>query len=396
MSILWLARYAPLPPANGGDAQYSRNLIQAVAKQTRVEVLCFSDVAIEPGTYGARWHHVPRQHHSRIAGLLSPLPDVAYRHAQSEFTRKALELAATVDTVFVDHIGLFWIVPILARTRASAKSPRIVVVNHDHEAALRKDMAAAASNPLTRLVLRFDAGKAAALERRANLLADGLTAISTTDQAEFTQLAPETANLLVMPGYDGPVVPERRIDEGTDLRICVLGGRGALHKKMVLRLILRELVRQGIPQRYIVDVVGSGEASGFEVSGINFLGYVESISDYLSTVRLGLIPDEVGGGFKLRLLTHVFHRVPMLGLRKAIDGSTLRPQVDYADAADITDLVTQIDHLIGHVDRLNELQNNAFSHCADRFKWDDRGTDLAKFSLTLTGRDPAAATVPQL
>lgn len=394
MSILWLARYAPLPPANGGDAQYSRHLIQAVAKLTKVDVLCFSDAAIEPGTYGATWHSVPRQRHSRIAGLFSPLPDVAYRHAQSAFIRKAIELAATVDTVFVDHMGLFWMVPILMRNRASAKSPRIVVLNHNYEGALREEMAAAAGNPVSRLVLRFDANKAAALERRANLLADGSTVISAVDQSEFARIAPETPSLLVMPGYDGPVVPERRIDEHTDLRICVLGGRGSLQKKIVLKLILGELVRQGVPQRYTLDVVGGGDASGFEGTGINFLRYVEDISEYLSTVRLGLIPDEVGGGFKLRLLTHVFHRVPMLGLRKAIAGSTLRPGADYADAASITDLVAQIDGLVSDVDRLNELQNSAFSHCANRFSWDDRGSDLAEFALAPAGRKLPSAVEP--
>ena len=392
MRLLWLVRYPPLPPANGGDAVYSRNLIEHTAKVADVHVLTFARPASAPASSpGLTWQAITQARHSRLLSVLSPLPNIAYRHRQARYERAVLELAPGFDAIVVDHIGLAFLVPRL-RSILGTRCPPVVLVHHDHEASLRLDMARAAPNPLMRLVLHADARKAGRLERAASVAADGITAITTTDREAFAADAPATPCLLLMPGYDGPIVPARRIDDDTPPTVCILGGRGSFHKRLVLRRILDRLVATGLHQRMRVEVVGGEAGNNPAYPGIRFLGYVEDIAGYMSTVRLGLIPDDVGGGFKVRALTHVFLRVPMLALNEALRGMTLRPDVDYLGVDSIEALVDRAPACLPDTARLNAVQDAAFEHCRSRFSWDDRAAALLGFIDGLAARRGRAAT----
>ena len=386
MRLLWLVRYPPVPPATGGDAVYSRKLIEHAAKVADVHVLTFARRASVPSSRpGLTWQAVPQARHSRILSVLSPLPNIAYRHSQASFEQTACELAPGFDAVVVDHIGLAFLVPRL-RERLGARCPPIILVHHDHEGSLRLDMARAAPNPLMRLVLHADARKAGRLEREASLAADGITAITTTDREAFAGDAPRAPCLLLMPGYDGPVAASRTIDDGTPPTVCILGGRGAFHKKLVLRRILQRLAATGLQQRMRVEVVGGEAGDDPAYPGVRFLGYVDDIAGYMSNVRLGLIPDDIGGGFKVRALTHVFLRVPMLALNDALRGMTLRPDIDYLGADSIEELVDRAPKCLADTARLDAVQRAAFEHCRDRFSWDDRAAELLGFIREVSAR----------
>ena len=335
-----------------------------------------------------------------MAGPLST-GAACHRHRQASFERAACELAPGFDAVVVDHIGLAFLVPRL-RSLLGARCPPIILVHHDHEASLRLDMARAAPNPLMRMVLHADARKAGRLERAASLAADGITAITTSDQQAFAADAPDTPCLLLMPGYDGPVAASRTIDDATPPTVCILGGRGAFHKRLVLRRILDRLVATGLQHRMRVEVVGGEARDDPAYPGVRFLGYVDDIAGYLSGVRLGLIPDDIGGGFKVRALTHVFLRVPMLALNDALRGMTLRPDIDYLGVDSIDALVDRAPACLVDTARLNAVQEAAFAHCRDRFFWGDRAAALLGFideagrrrASTASGRSAAAGTAP--
>lgn len=381
--ILWLLRFPAVPPANGGDSVYSRKLIKSTAAQADVKLLSFTAEGLHPDEADrARWEFVPLKGSSKALSVLSPLPNIAYRYRQDAYLDAAARLGREADGIVVDHIGLFPMVGELRRALGPA-CPPVVVINHDHAASLRRQMAQAAPNAVMRGVLTWDGIKSARLERQANQAADGLTAITTTDVEAFGRDAPGVPSLLLMPGYDGAVLPDRLIGPDTPRRLCILGARSSMHKEMVLRHILDAVVASGLHKRIIVDVVGGDTKGDPKYDGINFLGYVDDLDAYLSSVRLGLIPDVIGGGFKLRALTHVFQRVPMLALQTAMRGMTLRENQDFAAVDSLDEMVAEAGALVDDLPRLNALQNAAFDHCRGRFDWSDRGVDIVDFIAAL-------------
>nr|QQZ51552.1 hypothetical protein JKL49_11515 [Phenylobacterium glaciei] len=194
-------------------------------------------------------------------------------------------------------------------------------MNHNFEHDVRRQMVLAERSLGMRAALTYDTWKAGNLERAANRIADGLVANTDADARAFARVTAKPS-VTISPAYNGPRLAARVIDAQTPRRICVLGNHEAHHKRMVLDQTLTALAAHGIERTCDVDVVGAGDNSEFQARfpGFNFYGYVDDIEAYLQTVRFGLIPDEIGGGFKVRALTHVFQRLPMLAVRHAVQG----------------------------------------------------------------------------
>jgi hypothetical protein len=54
-----------------------------------------------------------------------------------------------------------------------------------------------------------------------------------------------------------------------------------------------------------------------------FLGFVDNLEPIFRSVRIGLVAERTGGGFKLKVLDYIFNRVPIAAIRGSIAGLPL-------------------------------------------------------------------------
>jgi hypothetical protein len=384
-TYLWLTRWPPYPPRLGGDVDYSRELILSLSKCAPVRVLAFGNPAAPTPADGVDWRLVAHQEPPRVLSMASRLPNVAFRHLSRAYLAAAVKAAVGTQAVLVDFISMLWIVaPLRAALRRFEHPPRIVVVNHNFEHGVRLQMVAAEESPPMKALLAYDTWKAGRLERGANRIADALVANTPADAARFAEITDKPA-VVVLPGYAGERVSARVIDAAIPPRICITGNHEAQHKRMVLERALAALAKAGMERRYPIDVVGAGDVGDLadRYPGFNHLGYVDDLGAYLTTVRLALVPDDIGGGFKHRVLTHIFHRTPLLAVRWAVNGMGLRPDTDFAVAEDLTQMAAMVPELIDDFPRLNRLQTEAYRHCDDAYDWGERGRSLHAFIQAL-------------
>ena len=388
MSYLWLTRWAPYLPLKGGDIDYSRELMKSLAACAPVHGLVFAAPGVTPAPDpGLTWQEVRFNEPPRMASLASRLPNVAFRHESAAYLDAAVEAAKGAEAVFVDFIGLFWLVkPLIRRLDAAMgqRRPPVLVVDHNFEHAIRRQMVVNEHFLPMRALLALDAWKAGQLEREANAIADGLVANTDADAEAFAQIV-KTPSVTVTPAYAGRRLPPRVIGAETPARICILGAHEAHHKKMVLDMTLAALTKRGVEKTCIIDVVGAGDSTAFKAKypGVNFQGFVDDISDYLATVRFGLVPDEIGGGFKHRALMHAFQRTPMLALYKALAGMGFTSGEHYMGVETLDDMAAAIPALLTNFELLNRIQTNAYLHCEHAYDWADRGQTLHGFVQTL-------------
>ena len=384
MTYLWLTRWAPYPPILGGDIDYSRELLHSLADCAPVHGLVFASPEPSPPPLpNVRWSFVDFRVPPRLLSLLSPLPNVAFRHDSKAYLEAAVAAAQGVDAILVDFIGMFAVVEPLIR-RLGPGHPPILIVNHNHEHAVRLQMVRAERSPVMKAALALDTWKAGRLERRANHLAQGLVANTEADRQSFARIV-DTPGVVVMPGYRGGRSPPRVVDASTPRRICVLGGHQAHHKRMVLERVLAALQQRNVQAFCQVDIVGPGDKEGLsrQYPDFNFLGFVDDVGAYLQTVRIALIPDEIGGGFKHRALTHAFHRTPMLAVHKALAGMGFTSGEHYVGVETVDDMARAIPALLDDFDTLNRVQAGAYAHCETAYDWADRGRTLHAFIQTL-------------
>lgn len=388
MSFLWLTRFPPFAPLHGGAIQYSRELLHSLSQHAPVHALAFEHSAVAmPPDDPVSWELVPYRRPSRIRGLMSNLPDVAFRFRSRRYLRRAVELAKSSQGIVIDFIGMAWLVePLQKALLAAGAEVPVVMVTHNHERSLRRGAAASFAFPMN-LVIGFDAWKAGRLELRANSAADGITAIIDEDAIAFASES-QTPITVLRPGYRGPIREQRLIDISTPRVATILGNRDSAHKVATLEHALAALDHAGTSDSIRIEICGAGSLTALRdrYAKFAFRGFEDDLPAYLKEVRLGLVPDDLGGGFKMRVLTLAMLRVPILGLRSAMTGTTFEPGKHYVAVETLDEMATALSRLIDDLPLLNRLQDAAFEHCKSNFDWSDRGRALATFLQDLGRR----------
>ena len=380
--VLFLTKVYPYPPAVAGDAVYSRGVIGALAPFACLTVLCGSNGSGERAAAeaSADWRIVEAPRKRQSGSILSPWPSIVWRGDTPGHRRELYGLLTQPwDAIVLDNIGSAHALSAVKAYKARHPSTALVYVSHEIEFETRRAKYGKYKiNPLVRLASFWDLAKVRAAEHRLLGETDIVTVINQLDVPVFQAVAPERRYVLVSPGYDGSVLERRRIETTTPRRVALLGGRTSQQKQQIL-LDWLEASYDALMAAEIEIVVIGDVAPGLhdvvqrQYPGVKLLGFVDDADPLLADCRMGIVPDTMGGGFKLRQLTYVFRRVPMVGLDQAISGLPTPAGEGYLAAPDLKALAHLIVTSIDDIDTLNAIQERCFADCAGAFGWRARG-----------------------
>jgi hypothetical protein len=270
---------------------------------------------------------------------------------------------------------------VLSSAANDGRRPYLIYVAHNHEESTRARLAAQyRGGRLKQIFLHADAGKVAYLERCVVEAAHLVTAISPTDKALFAASRPGRPVLALPPGYDGRRLARRQISPDIPRRVVMVGSYDWIAKRENLRDFANVAAPAFERTRTGLTVVGSGGAFvdklRAEFPSIEFTGEVDSIYPYLDRSRMAVVPERLGGGFKLKTLDYVFNRLPIAALNRTFEGVPLVNRESVLSYADLPELVRGIVATIDDLPALNRLQECAYDSCADGFDWSARGKTL--------------------
>ena len=382
---LWIARELPFP-LNSGDRVYSAGLATALAG-TGVEVVfaaqCEDLAALRlPEGSPVRWHPVEgRPHHPVKVALVSPLPLAAGIRATPAF-RAGLRtlLAEGFDAVVLDQLGSGWALDVLA-TQPGPR-PVVLYLAHNHERTVWSSMAQANRQSLPRrIAIQRNADKVARLEARLLRSVDRVFAITDADARAFeADGAPRPVTVLT-PGYSGPAHPPRRITAATPRRIVMVGSYAWVIKEENLRQFLAIADARFHAAGIHFDLVGMmPPAFAAELKprlkATTLHGYVADLTPLFDRARMAIVPEMIGGGFKLKLLDYLFAGLPIATVAPAAAGLSRRLRRSMMLADDLPRLVDRIVASIDDTDRLDALQRQARALAEGNFRWEERGQRL--------------------
>lgn len=385
---LWIARYIPYP-LDAGAKVYSAKLAESLAA---------SGVTVRFMGIGARaaipahcahvdWLPISNGRRSNIVALFSPLPNAAAIDASDAYSLALRQqLQEDWDAIVLDGYGTGWALEPCMRYRAKRENrrTRLIHVSHNHEEKLWRCMARESrTSPLRKLILWQNYRKVRALERRIIGAVDLLTTITEEDRASLGRDLGEERALTLTPGYEGWAARERRITRHTPRHVVLMGSfRWVVKQENLARFVeLADPIfhRNGIE----LDVLGDAPAELVAAlqrrcSATHFHGFVEDVAGLFASARMAVVPEAIGGGFKLKFLDYFFGRVPVATLSHAAAGlpRELREQTLACDT--LPELVEAIVANIERLDDLNRMQEKAFSHSSARFTWRERAAKLSK------------------
>jgi len=208
------------------------------------------------------------------------------------------------------------------------------------------------------------------MEQRLVSLADILTCITVKDRERYIARYSAKKATVIRPSYWGSMCPERKIDNSVPRRICIVGSFVWLAKKRNLIAFLKQGYELFAAENIEVAVVGNMRAAdqaAFRARWpkISFTGPVAEVESYIASSRLGVIPEALGGGFKLKTLEYVFNRLPIFALAEAIEDMPLTAGKSIETYTDMESLCHGIAEQIDNLQHLDDLQQAAYSSCAD-------------------------------
>jgi glycosyltransferase involved in cell wall biosynthesis len=388
MRCLWLT-WANPEPRHNGQFVYSGGLIDALAQaEVELEVVGMARPD-RPAQLGERvgnvvWWMAPHRERSRLGSLCSPLPHLADRTRSAEVQDLLCQRLkdGEWDAIVFDGISAGWGLSLVRRYLSGLrKRPRIVYISHNHEESLRSAIARGHPDHLKRLALGLDSLKVARLERGLVETADVVTAITPDDAALYTRQYPASRVEVMTPGYDGERVSKRRITQALPRRAVIVGSFDWIAKRMNLEEFIAVADPMFAEMNAELQVIGSAEASFLErlrkrVHATRFTGTVGTVTSFMEQARVALVPEKHGGGFKLKVLDYVFNRMPILALEGSVAGMPLTQGDSILLYPNHAALARGALRLIDDVDRLNELHDEAYAVCSERFAWRSRGEQL--------------------
>jgi polysaccharide biosynthesis protein PslH len=402
MRCLWISRHVPYP-MNEGLKVYSAKLSEALAHAGAfVRVLGFGDTrAVPKDRARMEWISVPGARRSTALSLLNRFPLTAALDSTAAY--RALldeQLREQWDAIIFDSYGSGWALDRCNAYRATALGARTILVHvsHNHEEVLWHSMARQADAGLPRrLALWQNYYKVRWLERRLLREVDLVSAITIEDEQALrahrnddrdVSKSATGSTLTLTPGYDGAVAPERVIDASVPRRAVIVGSFHWVVKRENLARFVEhadarfaangiELVVAGdVPADLKQTLLANSKATHFQ-------GFVTELGPFLAQARIAIVPELIGGGFKLKFLDYIFGRVPVATVDAAAAGLPQRLREDLITSDDFEGLTTAIIENIDRLEHLNRIQSAAFEQARTLYRWEDRGLQLQQRIIDL-------------
>lgn len=373
---------------DAGDLTYSFHLLSSLNHAgVRLTVLTMgrtADCARRASDDGIEWVVIPWDSDREAAGrlavrsLFSRLPNVATQYNTASFHRALrAQMVRDWDAIVVDHLGMGWVCRAVEAYKQLKPGVVSIFIAHQCEGQVRRSMARNFhGNILRKIALSVDAAKADRLEKKLVRQSNLVSVITAEDLRCFGNLGKTE---LLTPGYTGPFVGFREINDATPRRALILGSAIWLAKQMNLMEFVAaadELFHQRRIELWVVGNVPDHLQVKNHFHATRFLGFVEDLKPIFRSVRIGIVAERTGGGFKLKTLDYIFNRVPIAALRGSIAGLPLTAGLHYLCFESMSELARGVADAIEDIERLNSLQQAAYEKCENGFDWNDRGRTL--------------------
>jgi hypothetical protein len=303
------------------------------------------------------------------------------------------------DVIVLDGYGSGWALDRCLAFCGNRRERRSVLVHvsHNNEEKLWLAMGREArGSALKRLALRRNATKVAILERRIVRGVDLLTTITEEDRNTLGAAAVPGRSLTLMPGYSGPIAGARHITAATPRRVVIMGSFQWVVKQENLARFAEIadpiFEKQGIAMDVVGDIpIAFLAALKARCRATHFHGFVTDVAPYLDRARIGIVPESIGGGFKLKFLDYIFARLPVATVSQAVAGLSEELQTAMLKSDSLAGLVNLVVSHIDRIDDLNRMQELAFALGGAQFDWNVRGQRFLRAIETV--RETAAGAL---
>lgn len=333
---------------NTGDSIYTANIIDALSRITEAIDIIYYDsntelpVIPDNNNLFAKKFCIPFKSKTIFPFIFSLKPSV-FVNRQSKEYEEAINIALNsenYDLVLINHFKMGFTIPLVKSLIKN--NTRIVYISHNVEFLLNKNIAR--NSPLLKkIIYSIEAIKTLPRENLCIQLSDAVTAISEHDAEAFQAIYGLEQVLLLRPVLD---FEEHDINSQRPWNQAIVAGSFIWPPKLTnLKLLLgannfNKLHAAGIK----VFVVGRADyqvVQEINSTHLNVLmtGQVPTLLPYYAQVRIAMVPERLGGGFKLKVAEAALNKSLMIAIKGAITKCAFIPGVHFIECSTYEDMI---------------------------------------------------------
>ncbi len=372
MKLLWLAPALPWP-LQSGEKLRSYHLARRVARQHTVTMVApVGDFAAaraltEAGIRVLRAGRRLPAPAAVLAGWQRALPATVARYCGSAVRAAVRELLAgeTFDLVYLDHLQMTGL------SRELAGIP-CWLDEHNLESRLWERYAATRG-----LLWRREAQRLRAWEQRVLAQVRGVSVTSADDLRAAQTLQPAGSYCVVPNATDVAYWRTQPRTPGNELLLT--GSLDWPPNRDGIDWFITHAWPQARARGLTARVVGSNPPPAFVAhcaeAGIPVDANVPTLQPYYARARAVLVPLQVGGGTRLKVVEAFAARVPVIATALAVEGLRAEAGVHYLPAETSEQLLESL-RLTADAAALARLTDAALAHVAEHFDWEQSAATL--------------------
>lgn len=365
--------------ASRGDDLYSWNIINSIKHDKNIYlhvVAYYEDAKDKKQKYSKlenvadKLTYVPFIYKNILAIGFSRYPAMISNRKTPQMIKKVIDILnkEKFDAIFVNMFRLGYLINYI-KPFPGVK----VFISHNVETQLSYSTYIYQKNPIKKLAYYLDYIKTKYYEKKFISQFDCITTICDVDKETFSTMFHKQIEVLPpVINIDNCKIDTSHIED--KFIIC-----GAFHwgpKYVNLKLLLasknigkykesgHELMIVGRANKKDVDYVNKN------YPGIHMTGPVETVIPYYEKTRIAIVPELVGGGFKLKIAEAVQYSKPIVAIKGSVTDKSMIPGKHYIEADNFDDLIIKSLELMNNPKLQSDLVYNARQLFKNRYTKD--------------------------
>lgn len=381
-------------PLDTGAKLRNYHLARVLAQRTRVSLLAFTDHQQSAANLEKVYEEVSTVERDSaytftkmIRGALGqiPLPVLNYTTAPMKRALAHLLGEQDFDVIQVESIHLMSYLAIIreAGIREARQRPVAVCDWHNMESELMRRYSERAASAPRRAYARRTARLMSELEGRALREFDAHIAVSPRDAVRLRQLNPEARVFVIENGVDTAFYSDLGAGDESRARRIVFVGSMDYHANVDGAVNFARQVWPRVRDRQpelIFTIVGKDPAPEVrelaQLPGIEVTGTVDDVRPFYRDAIAAVVPLNVGGGSRLKILEAMAAGVPVVSTTLGAEGLEVQHDENILIADTNEQLCEAIITVVEHEARRKHLSDAGRALVSNRYDWSSLGASL--------------------
>lgn len=282
------------------------------------------------------------------------------------------------DAIVVNHPRLEYLIEYIKDFKG-----RKLFISHNVEHKVSQSTYKYSKNIGIKIAYYFDYIKTRYWEKRFLRQYDAVSAICDVDCSVFQKFLQKKDVFLLPPIVECNTIPNNWHPSATN-KLIVCGSFTWTPKTINLQKLLNtpsifEIAKNGCELMIIGRAPKAEIEKGNTIKGVFVSGEVDSVTPYYSKATVALIPELVGGGFKLKIAEAVQHNLPIVAIKGAVTDLEMKNGVHYIEVNTFDDLLLVGLKLMKDMSKREELVRNANYLFRERYSISNNSNRFNKY-----------------